>query len=62
MSDAEVDLYRLARGLWTVLDETDLPVDRRRELMVRTDDRIRAELGWPDLEWGQVREIEGPIF
>jgi hypothetical protein len=60
--DAEVELYRLAHALWTVLEKTEMSEDRRRELMLRMDDRIRAELGWPELEWGQVREIEGPIF
>jgi hypothetical protein len=59
---AEVELYRLARALWEVLERTDLDEERRRELMVRMDDRLRAELGWPELEWDQVRRVEGPLF
>lgn len=30
-----------------MLEKTETSEDRRRELMVRMDDRIRAELGWP---------------
>jgi hypothetical protein len=59
---AEVELYRLARALWTVLGKTGVTQERRRELTRRMDDWMRTELGWPAGEWEQVRDLEGPLF
>lgn len=60
--DAEVELYRLARALWTVLGKTGVTEERRRALTRRMDDWMRAELEWPAGDWEQVRDLEGPLF
>lgn len=60
--DAEVELYRLVRALWTVLGKTGVPQEWRRALTRRMDDWMRTELGWPAAEWEQVRDLEGPLF
>lgn len=59
--EAEVELHRLTRALWSVLARTGIPEARRRELVRRMDDWLRAELEWPEEEWEAVRALDAPL-
>lgn len=58
---AEVEMYRLTQAIAAVLQGTALSGSRQREVAERFHGRLCAVLEWPEEEWRQLEESEGPI-
>lgn len=58
---AEVELYRLTQAIAAVLERSTLSGSRQLELAERLHRRLCEELEWPEEEWRELQESEGPI-